>query len=35
MDITQDKTLISEASRAFDVSLAEIEEWVDLSYDLK
>jgi len=29
MEIIQDKTTISEASRAFDVSPAEIEEWVD------
>jgi len=29
MEIIQGKTSISEASRAFDVSPAEIEEWVD------
>ena len=29
MEIIQGKTTISEASRAFDVSPAEIEEWVD------
>ena len=29
MEIIQEKTSISEASRAFDVSPAEIEEWVD------
>ena len=29
MEIIQGKTTIAEASRAFDVSPAEIEEWVD------
>ena len=29
MEIIQGKTSISQASRAFDVSPAEIEEWVD------
>ena len=29
MEIIQGKTSISEASRAFDVAHAEIEEWVD------
>ena len=29
MEIIQGKTSISESSRAFDVSPAEIEEWVD------
>ncbi|NCZ83641.1 MAG: transposase, partial [Betaproteobacteria bacterium] len=29
MEIIQGKTTIAEASRAFDVSPAEMEEWVD------